>query len=169
MNGEAINSDQIFEGNLSFDEIRQLEDKQSIRIRRTRDFRIDTYKSQDNANSALDDPERKKRVANHKRRVHQEQRAEWALNIKIRDGWVCTWPDCGELDRKLLEAHHEIPIHEDPSKEFDLDNGKTRCLWHHALSHSGAIRDRIKARLCDILVKRHYRHWWKNKSKSKLR
>lgn len=86
-----------------------------------------------------------------------EKLQEWSLNVKIRARWSCE--SCGELDRKLLEAHHIKPVHLFPGLRYVFSNGKCLCLWCHAWKghpDNEGIRNKILARLCVILVLRHY-------------
>jgi len=87
-----------------------------------------------------------------------ERLKEWSLNVKIRDGWVCTEPGCGELDRELLDSHHIEPKYLRPDLIYEVDNGRTLCLWCHAKKHWSyeAVRNKILARLAIILYGRLY-------------
>lgn len=85
--------------------------------------------------------------------------AQWVLGVKAKAGWVCEVPGCGEGvggDKALLEAHHIEPIAVCPEKRNDPDNGKCLCIFHHAMAHTGAVRDHILARLGLILFGRLY-------------
>lgn len=86
----------------------------------------------------------------------EERPNQWALEVKMRDGWCCT--DCGELDRSLLEAHHTKPKHIFPELADDIENGETKCIYCHAQKHKDepAIYNMILARLAIILYKRFY-------------
>ena len=87
--------------------------------------------------------------------------ARWALGVKVRAGWVCEHPGCGEGiggDRKLLEAHHIKPKEQYPELRCNPDNGKCLCSFHHAAAHTGWARLAILARLGLILYGRLYPH-----------
>jgi predicted HNH restriction endonuclease len=100
-------------------------------------------------------------------RLFSTKDAEWTLNVKVKGGWVCE--DCGELDRELLEAHHIVPRSVEPSKAYDINNGKSVCLWCHAIAHMDhpAVRDKILARLAVILYRRLYPRCRLTNTKSK--
>jgi len=56
---------------------------------------------------------------------------DWRKSVKDRDNNKCV--DCGsEIN---LHAHHIVPISEDKSKAFDLENGVTVCVECHADRH----------------------------------
>lgn len=48
-----------------------------------------------------------------------------------RDGWRCT--KCGSAGR--LEVHHIIPVHVDPSLQYELSNCATLCISCHVRAH----------------------------------
>lgn len=89
----------------------------------------------------------------------EELLAEWSLDVKIRAGWVCEHPGCGELDRELLESHHIKSKYYFPELALDPENGKCLCLWHHAVAHrkDPRVRDAILARLAVKLYLRSNR------------
>lgn len=72
--------------------------------------------------------------------------ADWSLQVKMRAGYCCQHPGCGELEKSLLESHHVKPVSQYPELRNDLTNGKCLCLYHHALAHTGWIRRLIMAR-----------------------
>lgn len=83
--------------------------------------------------------------------------ADWSRQVKIRAGWVCEFPGCGELDRKLLESHHIKPKEQFPELAKELENGECLCLYHHAVRHwdNEPVRNKILARLAIILWLRY--------------
>ena len=83
-----------------------------------------------------------------------EKLAEWALNVKIRVGWCCE--ECGELERRMLEAHHIKPKEIFPDLIYEFDNGQCLCMWCHAHAHADneQVYNKILARLCLILYRR---------------
>lgn len=74
----------------------------------------------------------------------------------MRAGWVCEAPGCGCLDKELLDSHHIQPKSLYPDLADDDDNGKCLCLWHHAKKHTGWIKEKILARLGEILGRRMF-------------
>jgi predicted HNH restriction endonuclease len=79
--------------------------------------------------------------SNQKKR-NDPRMAEWRQAVFERDGYTCQ--DCGA--KGYLQAHHLIPISEDLSKAFDIENGKTVCVECHEKIHSRFIgRFRQKA------------------------
>lgn len=85
-----------------------------------------------------------------------EKLAEWALNVKIRAGWCCETKGCGELERRMLEAHHIKPKEMFPGLIYELDNGQCLCMRCHAEAHKDKpeVFNMILARLCLILYPR---------------
>lgn len=69
----------------------------------------------------------------------------WALCVKIRAHWTCE--ECGELDRRLLDAHHIKSKAKFPALALDITNGKCLCLQCHSGQHSGWAKLAILARL----------------------
>ena len=53
---------------------------------------------------------------------------KWARAVKERDKYVCQ--RCLR-NKRLMYAHHVIPLCRDLSKAFSLDNGETLCLFCH--------------------------------------
>jgi hypothetical protein len=87
--------------------------------------------------------------------------AKWSFEVKVRAGWVCEEPNCGEGvggDKTLLEAHHIESVSTSPDKRNDLDNGKCLCMFHHAMKHIDWARLQILARLGLKLYGRLYPH-----------
>lgn len=84
------------------------------------------------------------------------KRAHWSEGVKAKDGYICTHPGCGETERIMLESHHIIPRSEREELQYNLDNGETLCLWHHAYRHCDNIKtlNMIRARLCVILYRK---------------
>lgn len=85
--------------------------------------------------------------------------AQWTLGVKVRAGWVCEVPGCGEGiggDKELLEAHHIKPKEQFPELRNDPENGRCLCLFHHAAAHTGWARLAILARLGLVLLARLY-------------
>lgn len=80
--------------------------------------------------------------------------AKWSFEVKTQAGWVCEQQGCGELDKKLLEAHHIHPREQFPEEMYDLNNGKCLCVFHHAAAHTGWARLTIMARGFLILLAR---------------
>lgn len=64
-------------------------------------------------------------------RTSKEYRA-WRRAVFNRDNYICQ--KCGAFDR-YLHAHHIIPVSEDLSKVFDIDNGLTLCIVCHQEDH----------------------------------
>ena len=83
--------------------------------------------------------------------------ADWSRQVKIKGGQVCEFPDCGQIDRKLLESHHTKPKVEFPELAKDINNGECLCIYHHAVKHwsNEVIRNKILARLAIILYLRY--------------
>jgi hypothetical protein len=72
---------------------------------------------------------------------------KWVTSVKERDGYTCV--DCGSKNN--LHAHHIIPISEDASEAFDLDNGITVCKDCHADRHEQ------RGEHVAELIRNHYR------------
>lgn len=91
-------------------------------------------------------------------KTRQEELADWSKQVKIKDHYVCQGPDCGEMDRSLLESHHSNPKEQFPELALDLDNGECLCLPCHAHEHraNAYIYNMILARLAKILYLRIY-------------
>jgi hypothetical protein len=81
-----------------------------------------------------------------------DELADWSRQVKIKAGWVCEFPGCGQLDKMLLESHHIKPVAFYPDLAKDLKNGNCRCIYHHAVEHwqDVNIRNMILARLAII-------------------
>ena len=94
--------------------------------------------------------------------------ADWSRQVKIKAGWVCEIPGCGELDRKLLESHHIKPLSVFPELATDIKNGVCLCIYHHAVKHweNEAIRNKILARLAIILYLRYVKPTDKKRAES---
>jgi len=95
-----------------------------------------------------------------------EKLKEWALNVKIKAGWVCE--KCGELERRMLEAHHIKPKEMFPELANELDNGQCLCMRCHAEAHKDneQVYNKILARLCLILYPRVVsKRFWNQGSK----
>ena len=75
--------------------------------------------------------------------------AGWSRDVKIKAGWVCEFPNCGQINKNLLESHHIEPAVQFPEKAQDIDNGTCLCIYHHAVAHwdDVIIRNMILARL----------------------
>lgn len=86
-----------------------------------------------------------------------DELADWSRQVKIKAGCVCEFPGCGELDRKLLESHHEKPKDLFPELAKDIKNGKCLCIYHHAVEHwdNEVVRNKILARLAIVLYLRY--------------
>lgn len=65
------------------------------------------------------------------RKRNSKKYKQWRKNIFERDGYVCQ--ECGS--NSDLHAHHIVPVSEDESKMFDLDNGVTLCGECHSAKH----------------------------------
>ena len=78
--------------------------------------------------------------------------ADWSRQVKIKAGWVCEFPQCGQLDKKLLESHHIKPKVEFPDLTKDIKNGECLCIYHHAVKHWDDLnlRNMILARLAMV-------------------
>lgn len=70
----------------------------------------------------------KKKVA-LKKRDKKKKDTEWAIAVKERDGYRCTY--CGSKD--YLNSHH-IFSRNNLSTRHDIDNGITLCAKHHTFS-----------------------------------
>lgn len=81
---------------------------------------------------------------------------EWSVAVKANAGWVCS--RCGEMDSRLLEAHHIKPRHKFPDLRLEVGNGECLCMFHHAASHVGWSRALILARMGLLLLKRSNQH-----------
>jgi len=86
-----------------------------------------------------------------------DELADWSRQVKIKAGWVCEFPSCGQLDRKLLESHHIKPVSMFPELAKDLKNGECVCIYHHSVRHwsNEALRNKILARLALIYELRY--------------
>lgn len=86
-----------------------------------------------------------------------DEYAYWSRQVKIQGGWVCEFPDCGQIERKLLESHHTKPKAEFPELAKDPKNGTCLCIYHHAVKHwnNEVVRNKILARLAIILYLRY--------------
>ena len=91
-------------------------------------------------------------------RVHNS--SKWNKTREIvrrRDAYACAY--CLK-DKRInctdIEVHHIVPINEDNSKEYDLDNLITLCRRHHELAEKGLI-DRKE--LLDIVSARNENLW----------
>ena len=77
--------------------------------------------------------------------------------MRRRDAYACAY--CLK-DKRInctdIEVHHIVPINEDNSKEYDLDNLITLCRRHHELAEKGLI-DRQE--LLDIVSARNEKLW----------
>ena len=89
--------------------------------------------------------------------MEYDELADWSRQVKIKAGWACEVPNCGELDKKLLESHHIKPKEMFPELAEDLDNGECLCIYHHAVKHwhNEAVRNKILARLAIIYQSRY--------------
>lgn len=78
--------------------------------------------------------------------------AWWSEQVKIRDGHICTHPSCGETERRLLQSHHIESKHLFPHLQYEIDNGETLCMWHHAHRHADkeGLFNMMLANLCKI-------------------
>lgn len=59
----------------------------------------------------------------------------WRIQVYQRDNYTCQ--KCGV--KGYLQAHHIIPISQDISKIFDIDNGLTVCVSCHEKIHNRHI------------------------------
>ncbi len=80
------------------------------------------------------------------RKVLSTQHSEWRHQIKFRteyrnwrwevirrDGYKCA--TCGVIQKKL-HVHHIVPVHEDMSKVYAVENGIVLCRQCHDRAHS---------------------------------
>lgn len=79
--------------------------------------------------------------------IHAKQASKknWAQFIKQRADWKCE--RCGKVVRgRAAHAHHKLPVHLFPDREFDLDNGICLCTECHNLIHGafGTIKEESK-------------------------
>ena len=77
--------------------------------------------------------------------------------MRRRDAYACAY--CLKEKRINcvdIEVHHIVPINEDSSKEYDLDNLITLCRRHHELAEKGLIE---RKELLDIVSARNERLW----------
>lgn len=76
---------------------------------------------------------------------------QWSLKVKEKDSYTCQL--CGDIDRKVLEAHHIKEKGKFPELVFDFNNGITLCLRCHALQHTN---DPKSLRLIQYKIKKYY-------------
>ena len=83
--------------------------------------------------------------------TYETDLSKWAKEVKIKGGWVCG--RCGELDKRLLEAHHIKPKSEYLKGLLDRNNGRCICIWCRAIAHwsNKAVRMIILARYAFII------------------
>lgn len=93
-------------------------------------------------------------MVNAIKKFHADRDAQWAVEVKIKAGWVCQ--KCGELAKDMLEAHHKKPKSQYQDLRHDSDNGECLCIYCHALAHTGTVRYYILARLAVVLYRRLY-------------
>ncbi len=61
-------------------------------------------------------------------------------DANARDKYVCrVCAQNGHLTVDGLETHHIVPLSEDPSRAYDLDNLITLCVRHHKAADVGKI------------------------------
>jgi len=72
--------------------------------------------------------------ANQKKRNDPKMK-EWRQEVFKRDNYTCQ--DCGA--KSYLHAHHIVPISEDLSKAFSVENGKAVCVECHEKIHGRFI------------------------------
>lgn len=60
--------------------------------------------------------------------------AKWTELVKERAGYACEMSD--DKCAGSLHAHHIIPKHLDPAKQYDVENGICLCEAHHKMIHS---------------------------------
>ncbi len=54
---------------------------------------------------------------------------EWRISVFVRDNYTCQ--ECGKPSNGDIQAHHITPVHKDPSKILDSNNGITLCEKCH--------------------------------------
>lgn len=59
----------------------------------------------------------------------------WSKRVRERDKNRCVI--CGSEER--VHAHHMRPRERFPELAFDVDNGITLCIYHHAILHGGLM------------------------------
>jgi hypothetical protein len=75
-------------------------------------------------------------ITNSNQKLRNDPRLiEWRKKVFERDKYKCV--ECN--DKGFLHAHHIIPLSEDYSKAFDLENGKTVCVKCHEKIHGRFI------------------------------
>lgn len=125
---------------------------------RIRQFRGIFYVLARNGRSwkVLDQAETRNEALAFIEQYHTNKDVQWSTDVKIAAGWVCEEEGCGELDKKLLEAHHIKTKEQYPELRYAPENGKCLCIFHHAGKHTGWARLQILARLALILYGRLY-------------
>lgn len=66
--------------------------------------------------------------------------------IYTRDHYLCRvcWEQ-GRISADRVEAHHIVPLSEEPELAYDIDNGITLCVKHHKAADRGEIdRDSLR-------------------------
>lgn len=80
---------------------------------------------------------------------HSDEFKRWRKSVYKRDGYNCMMPGCDKHGGEI-HAHHIIPIYEEESKIFDINNGITLCRDCHEktygkeLEYVKIFRDIIK-------------------------
>lgn len=67
-----------------------------------------------------------------RKNTYAEQK--WSRLVRARAGGRCQF--CGSSDRP--EAHHIVPVSENPGLLSVLSNGVCLCHYHHLAAHGGA-------------------------------
>lgn len=85
-----------------------------------------------------------------------DKNVRWSRDVKANAGGRCKTYGCdiATFDAELRESHHIKPVSQFPQLRYALDNGECRCIYHHALQHTGSTRLLIMARGFLILLVR---------------
>ncbi len=60
-----------------------------------------------------------------------EEYKNWRSAVLKRDGFRCVVCKRGKPEVKVLQADHILSWSRHPESRFDIDNGRTLCLYHH--------------------------------------
>lgn len=74
-----------------------------------------------------------KAIAVKKEKYEANRLKRWTKLVKDRAGHRCEMADSNCSG--ALHAHHIIPKHLDPEKQYDVENGLCLCEAHHKMIH----------------------------------
>ena len=86
-----------------------------------------------------ENPNWKGGISKHRKlKRNSREYKEWRQAVFNRDGFICT--ECGAEGKegtqfRGLHAHHVIPFAADPTKAFDVENGRVVCHPCHSKIH----------------------------------